>query len=135
MNENTPINTDENGRDDKGRFIKGNSGKPKGAQNTTTKEVKELISDFLTDKINDLHKIWDCLSDQEKATLFVHLAKIVVPRPTTQKENSYKEPRVFNIPDIGNRQTPIHLIDDNQYNKPLTASEVAEISKMLENDY
>ena len=124
MNNQTPKNTEENGRDNKGRFAKGNSGKPKGAKNTTTKEVKELISDFLSDKASELPEIWEHMNEQERATLFIHLAKMVVPRPTPQNDNKNKDVPIFNIPplpDIANRQ--------------LTAQEAAEIAKELDDEY
>lgn len=52
------METENNGgiRDDKGRFGKGNPGKPKGAASNASAKVKAAIVDFLeknTDKIQD----------------------------------------------------------------------------------
>lgn len=81
MNENnTPIFTDENGRDTKGRFAMGNNGKPKGAVNKTTKDLQQFIANFLNEKAFEIPLIWDSLEDKDKATLFIHLSKLVMPK-------------------------------------------------------
>jgi hypothetical protein len=80
----TPKNTDKNGlelRDDKGRFLDGNNGKPKGAVNKNTKDLKEFIINFLNDKAFEIPIIWDSLDDKDKATLYLHLLKTVMPKP------------------------------------------------------
>lgn len=93
MNEdNTPIITDENGRDTKGRFSIGNTGKPKGANNKTTKDLQKFIINFLNEKAFEIPLIWDTLEDKDKATLFLHLSKLVMPKKlnesTEQTEQS-----------------------------------------------
>jgi hypothetical protein len=80
----TPKNTDKNGlevRDDKGRFLDGNAGKPKGAVNKNTKDLKEFIINFLNDKSFEIPIIWESLEDKDRATLYLHLLKIVIPKP------------------------------------------------------
>ena len=77
--------TVHNGRESSGRFAKGNTGKPKGSQTKTTKVVKEFIVDFLNDKSDELYSIWDELEPREKATLFLHLSRMVVPKPQDEK--------------------------------------------------
>ncbi len=81
MNEDTtPIISDENGRDTKGRFAVGNTGKPKGANNKTTKDLQQFITNFLNEKAFEIPLIWDTLDDKDKATLFLHLSKLVMPK-------------------------------------------------------
>ena len=87
MSNNTPKKTDENGRDIKGRFTQGNKGKPKGATNTHTRELKQFITDFLNDKAYELPHIWNTLEDKDKATLFLHLSRLVLPKPAPADEN------------------------------------------------
>ncbi|MBU3660720.1 MAG: hypothetical protein FGM14_12650 [Flavobacteriales bacterium] len=87
MNEDTtPIITEQNGRNKNGRFTTGNNGKPKGAVNKSTKDVKEFITNFLNDKAFEIPLIWDTLEDKDKASLFIHLSKLVLPRPIDEKE-------------------------------------------------
>jgi len=87
MNENTtPIISDENGRDTKGRFSIGNTGKPKGANNKTTKDLQKFITNFLNEKAFEIPLIWDTLDDKDKATLFLHLSKLVMPKQMTDAE-------------------------------------------------
>lgn len=82
-----PKNTVKYGRTDKGRFTKGNPGKPKGATNRTGREVKQIITDFLYDKSADLCRIYDTLDDKDKATMILQFSKLVVsPQDKTQAE-------------------------------------------------
>ena len=83
-----PKKTEQNGRDNKGRFKDGNKGKPKGATNKTTKDIKEFITNFLNDKAYEIPHIWDALEDKDKATLYLHLIRLVLPKPTDEENNS-----------------------------------------------
>ncbi|MEN9304058.1 MAG: hypothetical protein RL264_2487 [Bacteroidota bacterium] len=85
--ESLPIISDEFGRDAKGRFAVGNTGKPKGAINKTTKDLKQFITNFLNEKAFEIPLIWDTLEDKDKATLFLHLAKLVMPKNQSESEN------------------------------------------------
>jgi hypothetical protein len=82
----SPKNTDENGRDKNGRFAHGNNGKPKGATHKTTKELREFITSFLNEKSFEIVHIWDSLDDKDKATLFLHLARLVMPKQTDEPD-------------------------------------------------
>jgi len=66
MRDNLPKNTDENGRDENGRFTHGNNGKPKGATNKTTRDLREFITNFLNDKTDEITDIWDTLDNRDK---------------------------------------------------------------------
>ena len=82
-----PKKTVKNGRDENGRFKDGNKGKPKGATNKTTREVREFITTFLNDKAFEIPHIWNSLEDKDKATLYLHLCKLVLPNPTKDPIN------------------------------------------------
>lgn len=84
MSDNIPKNTDENGRDHKGRFTTGNNGKPKGASHKTTKELREFITGFLNDKSTEIPDMWDNLDDKDKLSLFMHLCRLVMPKPNEE---------------------------------------------------
>ena len=74
-----PKNTVEYGRNETGKFVKGNPGKPKGATNRTSREVRQIITDFLHDKSTDLYRIYDTLDDKDKATMLLHFSRLIVP--------------------------------------------------------
>jgi hypothetical protein len=61
-------------------------GRPKGSPNKTTKEAREVITAFLNAKISDLDRIYEGLEDKDKATLILHFAKLVIPKPTIESE-------------------------------------------------
>lgn len=92
-NKNAPITTENNGRNDKGQFTIGNAGRPKGTSNKTTKDVKNYIIKFLNDKAFELPSIWNSLEDKDRATLYLHLARLVMPKPTENdlQNNEEKE--------------------------------------------
>jgi hypothetical protein len=85
MSNNLPKNTDENGRDENGRFTHGNNGKPKGATNKTTRDLREFITNFLNDKTDEITDIWDTLDNRDKLTLFLHLTRVILPKPPEEK--------------------------------------------------
>lgn len=88
--------TENNGiftRNDKGQFLTGNSGKPFGAKTKNTKSVKEYLTGFLNDKQTELYEIWNLLTPHERAFLFIHISKIVIPKPLEQQsENPHFNP-------------------------------------------
>ena len=103
-----PINTDENGRDSKGRFTDGNNGKPKGATNKTTRDLKNFITDFLNDKAYEIPEIWNSMDDNDRATLYLHLCRLVLPKPTDESKAIDKnfEPVTINFVDRSKDLTP-----------------------------
>lgn len=86
-----PKNTDNYGRDEVGKFAKGNPGKPKGATHRTTKELRESIVHFLLDKAELMYEIWDTLEPKDQATLFLHLSKLVMPPMKPEQELEKKD--------------------------------------------
>jgi hypothetical protein len=76
-----PKNTEKYGRDEFGKFTIGNNGKPKGATNKNTRDLRDFITGFLNSKTNELEKIWDTLDEKDKATFFLHLSRLVISKP------------------------------------------------------
>lgn len=113
--EQKPKITEKNGRDKNGKFLTGNSGKPKGAVNKTTKDIKEFITTFLNDKAFEIPQIWDSMEDKDKATLYLHLLKIVMPKPLDEEKFEMLSSKVG-----------IMNID------PLSSDEVMRISEILD---
>lgn len=89
-----PIITDKNGRDVKGRFLNGNTGKPKGAINKNTKDLREFIVNFLNEKSVEIPDIWDSLDTKDKATLYLHLLKQVMPKQSDSDKDDITENRI-----------------------------------------
>jgi hypothetical protein len=79
--------------------------------NKTTKDIKEFIVNFLNDKTFEIAEIWNNLEDKDKASLFLHLAKLVMPR-TPEIETEIKEPRVFEVV-IVNSNDKRNLVEEN----------------------
>jgi len=67
--------------DENGKFKTGNDGRPKGATNKTTRDLREFITNFLNDKTPEISTLWDTLDDKDKLTLFMHLCRLVLPKP------------------------------------------------------
>jgi hypothetical protein len=111
-----PKNTDVNGKDAKGRFKEGNNGKPKGATNKNTRDIKEFITNFLNDKAYEIPHIWESLEDKDKASLYLHLSRLVLPKPLEDEDKKEQ----INVP------TPITF---------LTPEEVRKKAKELEDKY
>jgi hypothetical protein len=91
MSKDLPKNTEIIGRDQSGRFTEGNKGKPKGATNTTTRELREFITNFLNDKAFEIPHIWNSLEDKDKASLYLHLCRLVMPKTSPEPNIDTKE--------------------------------------------
>lgn len=125
MNEdNTPIISDTNGRDNKGRFAVGNTGKPKGATNKTTKDLQQFITNFLNEKSFEIPLIWDTLEDKDKATLFLHLSKLVMPKQLNESIDQTEQPLFPTIINLGSGINP----------DLMTLEQARELAKKLEEE-
>jgi hypothetical protein len=103
-------------RNNNGTFLIGNqesNGRPKGSKNKTTAELQRSITFFLCDRMDEIAQIWDDLEPKDKATLFIHLSKLVIPK--TIKEEK-QEPPVFNFEGITTYEIKQLLGEDD---KPL----------------
>lgn len=66
-------------RDSKGKFAKGNPGKPKGSKNKQTKEVRERFKCLLEDNLDTLGSDLRALKPKERVDAILSLAKYVIP--------------------------------------------------------
>ena len=121
----TPIITDKNGRNKNGRFAVGNNGKPKGATNKTTKDLQQFITNFLNEKSFEIPLIWDSLEDKDKATLFLHLSKLVIPKNVNESIEQTEQPLFPTIINLGSGINP----------NLMTLEQARELSKQIENEY
>lgn len=89
-------------KDRKGRFAKGNSGKPKGAVNKTTNKIREAFTKLVEDNLDNM-TLWlaDIAADDPKAALDLinKLAEYTTP----------KLARVENTHELDERDTSINI--------------------------
>jgi len=76
-------------------FKPGEGGRPKGAQNKTSKQVKEILSDILSDEIETLPERLNQLSDKDRLDIVIKLLPYLLPK---QREIDMNVTKDFNIP-------------------------------------
>ncbi len=76
MSNETENNGSFSGRDSKGKFMPGNSGKPVGAKN----KLREKVKTFVETNINDLQKWFDGLDPEKKIKVINDLLPFCVSR-------------------------------------------------------
>lgn len=54
-------------------------GKPKGTKNKTTVKMKEIITAFMEEKVEDIKTAFDNLDDRGKVNAFIAMLKYVIP--------------------------------------------------------
>jgi hypothetical protein len=115
---------------EKGKFKKGNKGKPKGATNKNTRDLKEFITSFLNDKSIEIPQMWDELETKDKLTLFMHLCRLVMPKAI--EEEPEKDDRLSSRPIINFTNpdviTGMEIIDS----KPPELTQ-EQINKLIDN--
>jgi hypothetical protein len=55
-------------------------GRPKGAPNKATKDLRKAISDFLEGRFDEVVKTWEGLSGREKVAFYRDLLQYAVPK-------------------------------------------------------
>lgn len=86
------METENNGelRDDKGRFGKGNPGKPKGAITQTSAKVKESIVNFLENNIDAVQESFDQLGPSAKLKFIAEILPYAAPKlSSVQQEGNH----------------------------------------------
>ncbi|MFA5189060.1 MAG: hypothetical protein WC460_06915 [Patescibacteria group bacterium] len=63
------------------------NGRPKGSQNRTTTEIKELINQFISGNLEDLQTNYDQLEAKDKLQFFRDLLKFVLPTQNQSEIN------------------------------------------------
>jgi hypothetical protein len=84
--------------------------RPKGSPNKTTKEVKELLTNILSNHMDDLDACIEALPPARKVDALLKLAAMVLPRPHMEQIPFVEtwedeEPIIIQINDL---QTPTH---------------------------
>lgn len=67
-------------KDNKGKFIKGNKGKPKGANNKVTQAVRIKFQELLDNNLDKIQSDLDQLEPKDRVKLLLDLAKFVIPQ-------------------------------------------------------
>lgn len=67
-------------RNDKGQFVKGTGGRPKGASNRTTKELREAVSSFLDDNWGEVQTCFDKLEAKDKLAFIEKMLSYTLPK-------------------------------------------------------
>lgn len=70
-------------------FKAGEGGRPKGAKNKVTIEVKEFLSNFLNENLSTLQEDFDNLESKERLYFIEKLLKYVVP---IKADHTVKQP-------------------------------------------
>jgi len=84
--------------------------RPKGSPNKTTKEVKELLTNILSNHMDDLDACIEALPPARKVEALLKLAAMILPRPHMEQIPFVEtwedeEPIIIQINDL---QTPTH---------------------------
>jgi len=84
--------------------------RPKGSPNKTTKEVKELLTNILSNHMDDLDECIAALPAHRKVDALLKLAAMILPRPHMEQIPfaetwEDEEPIIIQINDL---QTPTH---------------------------
>jgi hypothetical protein len=130
---NIPKNTDKNGRDKLGKFTTGNHGKPKGATNKTTRDLRKFIVNFLNEKSYEITHIWDTLEDKDKLTLFMHLCRLVMPKPndTTDLAMNVELYNNLDLSHISTEDLERLLNEQEPTEQPLTPAQIDRLIDKL----
>lgn len=72
-------------RNSDGTFATGNPGKPKGAKNKTTKELRELIRRIIDDNIEQLEEDLQKLEPRDRVRFNIDLLQFALPKLQSQK--------------------------------------------------
>ena len=77
------------------RYVKGQSGNPKGkkkgTRNRTTEQVRQLLQAFIEGKIDELETIWQDLDPWQKLQFIDRLLKHTLPAPLHSIEQFSEE--------------------------------------------
>jgi hypothetical protein len=145
MSKASPKNTDIIGRNEDGTFGSGNIGKPKGATNKTTRELRGFITNFLNDKAFEIPHIWNSLEDKDKASLYLHLCRLVMPKApeeTPEKDPNFSRPiiRFTNDEDLTSKEKETllnHLIkgetNNTEFNYIIDKMTIDDLRDLMKN--
>jgi len=90
------------------QFKEGNAGRPKGAKNKVTNDIKLKFETLLTDNLENIQSDLDKLTPRWRVHYILELSKYVIPTLKAQEidlhtDNDNFKVLTINMPDIGNR--------------------------------
>jgi hypothetical protein len=86
-------------RNNNGTFSAGNLGRPKGAQNKNTKELKQLISNFVFDNLERMQGKFEEMETKDQVKTMIDLIKIIIPKNEPEQEER-PQPMILNVDEI-----------------------------------
>lgn len=66
-------------KDEKGRFTKGNEGRPKGSANKNTTVIRDAFSELLKGNLEQIQEDFKELEPRERIKLFLDMSKYIIP--------------------------------------------------------
>lgn len=90
------------------QFKENNPGRPKGAKNKVTNDIKLKFETLLTDNLENIQSDLDKLTPRWRVHYILELSKYVIPTLKAQEidlhtDNDNFKVLTINMPDIGNR--------------------------------
>jgi hypothetical protein len=85
--------------------VKKGKGRPKGATNRISRELKESINEILNLKVSnsfEFNRLWNELKPSEQAKLIVELLKYALPQPQPVSDDTTKQ--IASIYDVITKQ-------------------------------
>ena len=76
-------------------FKEGNEGRPKGATNRTSRRVREVLSDIVTNELEDITKMLNTLTPHERLNILVKLLPYVVAKCETKDQQTELQIRLI----------------------------------------
>jgi hypothetical protein len=73
-------NTGNNGRDERGRFGKGNAGRPPLSTNKIQAAIREKLGQFIEGKLDNIEEIYQKLPDREKGKFLLEAISYFMPK-------------------------------------------------------
>ena len=72
-------------RDNKGKFTKGNTGKPKGSKNKSTEKIRQAFADLIEDNLERLSNDLKQMQGKDRVRFIIDLSKFVLPTLKSQE--------------------------------------------------
>jgi hypothetical protein len=79
------------------KFTEGNPGRPKGAVNRSTKELREAIGKILNRELENIDEYKDSMTPKEWLDVLIKLLPYRLTKAVPKHEPMDSEPRIFNV--------------------------------------
>jgi len=81
-------------RDEKGRFVKGNKGRPKGAKGKVSANIKDKIQEIVDNQLDELPELLEKLDPKDKIDAIIKLIPYVLAK---KKEEVIEQPHKIEL--------------------------------------